>query len=233
MPFAAAQIGLGFRNEINPRNGLLRVREFCMAEIEHFVNPNDKTHPKFKKIKEKELVLFPSDNQLGSGRTVTCTAGDAVDKGLINNETLAYFMTRTQMWLEKIGVNPKRMRFRQHLKTEMAHYAADCWDMEIEMSYGWIECVGHADRACYDLDQHSKRTNTPMVASARLPEPITIDKVIAEANKRLIGPKFKGDQKIVISMLEELEGDELTTFKGAIEANGVATLRGFEITKVS
>jgi glycyl-tRNA synthetase len=48
MPFAAAQIGLGFRNEISPRNGLLRVREFQMAEIEHFVDPADKTHPKFK-----------------------------------------------------------------------------------------------------------------------------------------------------------------------------------------
>jgi glycyl-tRNA synthetase len=35
MPFAAAQIGLGFRNEISPRAGLLRVREFQMAEIEH------------------------------------------------------------------------------------------------------------------------------------------------------------------------------------------------------
>ena len=34
MPFAAAQIGLGFRNEIAPRSGLIRVREFCMAEIE-------------------------------------------------------------------------------------------------------------------------------------------------------------------------------------------------------
>jgi glycyl-tRNA synthetase len=43
------------------------------------------------------------------------------------------------------------MRFRQHLSTEMAHYAADCWDMEIKTSYGWVECVGHADRACYDL----------------------------------------------------------------------------------
>ena len=39
MPFAAAQIGLGFRNEISPRQGLLRVREFTMAEIEHFVDP--------------------------------------------------------------------------------------------------------------------------------------------------------------------------------------------------
>ena len=37
VPFAAAQIGLGFRNEIAPKNGLLRVREFTMAEIEHFV----------------------------------------------------------------------------------------------------------------------------------------------------------------------------------------------------
>ena len=56
----------GFRNEIAPRGGLLRVREFCMAEIEHFVNPRDKTHPKFHKIADKELVLFPQDAQLGS-----------------------------------------------------------------------------------------------------------------------------------------------------------------------
>ena len=33
LPFAAAQVGLGFRNEIAPRNGLIRVREFQMAEI--------------------------------------------------------------------------------------------------------------------------------------------------------------------------------------------------------
>jgi glycyl-tRNA synthetase len=86
------------------------------------------------------------------------TIGEAVRSGTVNNETLGYFMARTQLWLEKIGVNPSKMRFRQHLKTEMAHYAADCWDMEIQMSYGWIECVGHADRACYDLKQHSERT---------------------------------------------------------------------------
>ncbi len=48
LPFAAAQIGLAFRNEIAPRAGLLRVREFTMAEIEHFVNPSDKKHSKFK-----------------------------------------------------------------------------------------------------------------------------------------------------------------------------------------
>jgi len=100
------------------------------------------------------------DAQLSTGRTVTMSIGEAVKSGLVNNETLGYFMTRTQLWLEKIGVDPARMRFRQHLKTEMAHYAADCWDMEIEMSHGWIECVGHADRACYDLVCHGEKTGT-------------------------------------------------------------------------
>lgn len=151
------------------------------------------------------MVLFPAENQLGTGRTVQMSIGEAVDTGVVNNQvqlrrcvllifichytfihtniiittfypkTLGYFMTRTQLWLEKIGVDPNRMRLRstyriiyyihkiysklhllynslsmaitclylnrQHLKTEMAHYAADCWDMEIHMSYGWIECV--------------------------------------------------------------------------------------------
>lgn len=55
-------------------------------------------------------------------------------------------------------MDPERLRFRQHLKTEMAHYAADCWDLEIKSSYGWVECVGHADRACYDLQVHNATT---------------------------------------------------------------------------
>lgn len=43
------------------------------------------------------------------------------------------------------------VRFRQHMKDEMAHYASDCWDAEIEMASGWVECVGCADRSAYDL----------------------------------------------------------------------------------
>jgi glycyl-tRNA synthetase len=231
MPFAAAQIGLGFRNEIAPRNGLLRVREFCMAEIEHFVDPKDKSHPKFYKVADKKVILFPQDAQLGSGRTVDITIGDAVSSGMINNQTLGYFMARTQIFLEKIGIDPSRMRFRQHLKTEMAHYAADCWDMEIQLVYGWIECVGHADRSCYDLEQHSLKTGVPLNASMRLAEPMIVDKLIAEPNKKLLGPRFKNDQKIVLSLLEALDGEDLEKFQAAIVADGKAMLQGtYEIT---
>lgn len=90
-------------------------------------------------VADKELVLFSADAQLTSGRTTRMTIGAAVAQGIVNNETLGYFMARTQLWLEGIGVEPSRMRFRQHLRTEMAHYAADCWDMEINTSYGtWV-----------------------------------------------------------------------------------------------
>lgn len=236
MPFAAAQIGLGFRNEIAPRNGLLRVREFCMAEIEHFVNPSDKDHPSFATNQDVELCLFSASAQLGTGRTVQMKIGEAVRTGVVNNETLGYFMARTHLWLVKIGVNPQRMRFRQHLRTEMAHYAADCWDMEIQMSYGWIECVGHADRACYDLQQHSSKTGTPLVASIRLPEPVMIDKLTIEANKKLLGPRFKADQKLVLQALEALDSDmdAAKQFQNTVETTGKATIsvegKSFELT---
>ena len=57
MPFAAAQVGIGFRNEISPRAGLLRVREFCLAEIEHFVKPDDKDHPRFSEIAMRKATV--------------------------------------------------------------------------------------------------------------------------------------------------------------------------------
>lgn len=76
-------------------------------------------------------------------------------QGIVNNETLGYFIGRVYLFLTRLGIDKDRLRFRQHLANEMAHYAADCWDAEIECSYGWIECVGIADRSAYDLRAHS------------------------------------------------------------------------------
>mmetsp|Transcript_14510 Transcript_14510/g.31509 ORF Transcript_14510/g.31509 Transcript_14510/m.31509 type:complete len:684 (-) Transcript_14510:106-2157(-) len=233
MPFAAAQIGLGFRNEIAPRSGLLRVREFTMGEIEHFVNPDDKSHPNFSSVASKELVLFGRDDQLGTGKTKTMAVGDAVSTGVVNNETLAYFMARTQLFMEKIGMDPTRLRFRQHLTTEMAHYACDCWDLEIHSSYGWVECVGHADRACYDLSVHGKATKTPMVATLKLDEPREIEAAKLKFDRKALGKTFKANQRVVASAMEALAENwvDFEPIATALETEGKATVDGFEITK--
>ena len=86
MPFAAAQIGLGFRNEISPRQGLLRVREFTMAEIEHFVDPQDKSHVRFSTIADIELPLWSAEAQdAGERNPVMMRMGDAVESGVVGN----------------------------------------------------------------------------------------------------------------------------------------------------
>ncbi|CAG8655128.1 3110_t:CDS:2, partial [Scutellospora calospora] len=146
MPFASASIGRSFRNEISPRSGLLRVREFTMAEIEHYVDPNNKKHDRFDEVKDVKLSLLPRYIQ-SEGKTVPIELpiGEAVEKKIVDNETLGYFLARTHLFLTMLGIKCDRLRFRQHMPNEMAHYACDCWDAEIQSSYGWIECVGCAD----------------------------------------------------------------------------------------
>lgn len=59
----------------------------------------------------------------------------------------------------------------------MAHYANDCWDGEVETSYGWVECVGLADRAAFDLNAHAKASKTEITAHERFEQPRMVDTV--------------------------------------------------------
>ena len=96
IPFGSASIGLGFRNEIAPRSGLLRVREFTMAEIEYYVDPENKNHKKFDTIKHLKLPLWRAKDQLEfKPITTDLTIEDAVKNKVIANETLAYFISKT------------------------------------------------------------------------------------------------------------------------------------------
>ena len=209
MPFASASIGKSFRNEISPRAGLLRVREFLMAEIEHFVDPaGGKKHPRFEEVKDIELELLNRDVQLaGKTNVETTKIGKAVETGLVDNETLGYFLARIQLFLLRIGIDKSKIRFRQHMANEMAHYAADCWDAELLTSHGWIECVGCADRSAYDLSVHMKKTGAPLMVREPRKEPLKIEEWQVDVDKKKFGPKFKKDGKTVEAAIEALSQD--------------------------
>lgn len=206
MPFASASIGKSFRNEISPRAGLLRVREFLMAEIEHFVDPQGgKKHARFDEVKDVELVLLNRDTQLAGKTDVEkVPIGKAVADKTVDNETLGYFLARIQLFLKKIGVDQSKIRFRQHMANEMAHYAADCWDAELLTSYGWVECVGCADRSAYDLTVHAKKTGANLVVRERLEKPMVIEEWVCDLDKKKFGPFFKKDGKTVEAAVEAL-----------------------------
>lgn len=203
MPFASASVGKSYRNEISPRGGLLRVREFLMAEVEHYVDPKSgKQHDKFAEVENIELDLLPRDVQL-SGKTdlVRMTIGDAVRNKVVDNETLGYFLVRIFLFLKRLGVDQSKLRFRQHMANEMAHYATDCWDAELLTSSGWVECVGCADRSAYDLSVHKEKTGAPLIVRERLDEPIIEERWEVEIEKKKFGPHFKKDGKAVETAL--------------------------------
>uniref|UniRef100_A0A7S2K6A6 glycine--tRNA ligase n=1 Tax=Zooxanthella nutricula TaxID=1333877 RepID=A0A7S2K6A6_9DINO len=224
LPFGCAQIGKSFRNEIAPRAGLTRQREFTQAEIEYFVKPTDKRHPKFAGIKKTKLLLFSSDRQLKAEPHEEVTIGDAVSSGMVNNETLGYFMVRTFTFLTSIGIRPEHCRFRQHLPTEMAHYACDCWDAEIETCYGWLECVGIADRACFDLNAHAEAAKVDLAYREALETPI--EREVTEITKAAgiaVMKDFKKAGRLVKEWLEKLSSEDLRALNEEVNKSGQAT----------
>lgn len=144
------------------------------------------------------------------------TVGEAVDKGIIANETLGYFIARIKQFLIKIGVDENRLRFRQHMANEMAHYATDCWDADIENSYGWTECVGCADRAAYDLTVHSDKTGHPLVVRQALKEPTVTEKLTAEFNKKVVGKAFGKDAGVLQKMFADMDETKLEKVQGEL-----------------
>ena len=57
-------------------------------------------------------------------------------------------------WYISLGMNKENLRKRQHEKTELAHYAKACTDIEYKFPFGWSELEGIANRTDFDLKQH-------------------------------------------------------------------------------
>lgn len=197
-----------------------------MAEIEHFVDPQGgKKHARFNEVKDVKLVLLNRHVQLAGQTTISeMTVGEAVSSGTVDNETLGYFLARIQLFLLKIGVDRSKLRFRQHMANEMAHYAADCWDAELQTSYGWVECVGCADRSAYDLSVHAKKTGASLFVRERLDTPLSITEWEIDLDKKKFGPHFKKDGKTVEAAVEALPQESREALAQDLKLHGKITV---------
>uniref|UniRef100_A0A673L0B6 Glycine--tRNA ligase n=1 Tax=Sinocyclocheilus rhinocerous TaxID=307959 RepID=A0A673L0B6_9TELE len=233
--FVQYNIGNSFRNEISPRSGLIRVREFTMAEIEHFVDPNEKVHSKFSSVADLEIMLYSSKAQTSGQSAQIMKLGDAVEQGIINNSVLGYFIGRIYLYLIKVGVAKDKLRFRQHMDNEMAHYACDCWDAETKTSYGWIEIVGCADRSCYDLLCHARATKVPLVLPSLTASHKVVNVVQFEPNKGAIGKAYKKDAKFAMEYLAICDECYITDQEKLLNESGEFTIetegKTFKLTK--
>ena len=218
LPFGAMQVGKGYRNEIAPRQGMIRLREFNMAELEYFIDPEAPLNDDLSPWDASPLRLIPD-----GGKPVEMTLSLACKEGLIRHSTVARFMGLTRDFLVHVGIDPERLRFRQHEADEMAHYAMDCWDAEIEGSYGWIECVGIAHRGCYDLESHEKATGKTLRARREFDEPRTVTIDAWTIDGAAAGPAFKQLAGLVKNAVEALPKETSFPHEVALE-NGETVL---------
>ncbi len=216
LPFGVSQLGRAYRNEISPRQGLLRLREFSQAEIEIFVDPRHKdVHERFPEVSDVVLRFLP-DN----GKEIELKAGGAVENGMVAHQFLAYHLARTFQFLLALGIQRDKIRFRQHKKTEMAHYACDCWDAEVQTDrYGWVEVVGIADRTDFDLRSHTAVSGVDLSAFIRLDTPRIERSDVLEPDMKQLGRRYRGDAGRIAGLIRAAKPDEVSE-DGSLEAGG-------------
>ena len=76
-----------------------------MAEIEHFYDPEIKTHPKLDQVAHMELPFYSAaDQDAGKKMATMIKVNDALEQNILKNETVAYFLARTFQFLTQVGI---------------------------------------------------------------------------------------------------------------------------------
>jgi len=154
LPLGIAQVGKSFRNEISPRQSLLRLREFYQAEIEVFCNPTKLDEmERFSEV-QNTIIRIQTDT-----KPVSMTCKEAVESKTIPNKFVAYYLGILTEFYEKTGIDVTKSRFRKLGDKEKAFYAQVAFDFEVETTIGWLELVACNYRSDYDLSSHAKKSN--------------------------------------------------------------------------
>ncbi len=158
LPFGIAQMGKAFRNEVSPRNFVFRSREFEQMEIEYFVHPDRRDNCPYmtEDILDYEMQVLTAENQKNERGHEKMSVRELVSGGYMETEWLAYWIYQHYNWFIELGVDPKKIRLREHMENEMAHYARSCYDIEYKFPFGGDEVYGNADRGDFDLRSHSE-----------------------------------------------------------------------------
>lgn len=149
LPVGMAQVGRVFRNEIAPRQSLLRLRELNQAEAEVFFNPSKTDAPRFKWAQDVSLTFMLPD-----GTKTGVTVAEAIRKGLVPNGLIGHYLALMAKFYEAAGISQENIRFRILSDEDRAFYSTAAFDLEVKLSLGWVELVACNYRGDHDLGRH-------------------------------------------------------------------------------
>jgi glycyl-tRNA synthetase len=228
LPFGVAIIGHALRNEISPRQGPIRLREFTIMDLEFFFDPEEPQCVRLKEMENETLRLLPAEKVLKSiDEPVEVTVKKALSKGLIKTEWQAFFMALSKRFLAELEVPEEKQRFIEKLDWERAHYSVQGYDQQAYLErWGWVEISGHNYRTDYDLRHHMESSGVDMTAFKKYEKPIMKEVVNVKPDASKIGPAFKENTSRVINLLSTIDVKEL---EASFEKQGFHIAESFKI----
>ncbi|MFA5108051.1 MAG: glycine--tRNA ligase [Candidatus Micrarchaeia archaeon] len=183
LPFAIGQIGKSYRNEISPRQGLVRMREFTQMELEYFFNPAEDIWGGFEKIQNKKIRIKPPAEGDAQMEVDEYSLQEAIERKWVPNQIMAAMIYWQQQYYEKIGIEKGKFHFAVLPLDALPHYSKGNVDLEVETSYGTIETSGTAYRTDFDLANHSKHSKVDLSVL----DPMTNQKVMPHVIEPSLG----------------------------------------------
>jgi glycyl-tRNA synthetase len=90
---------------------------------------------------------------------------------------------------------------------------SDCWDCEVDTTYGWIECAGLADRSAFDLTNHAAASKCELVAYQQYDKPKQVEVVEVVPQMKVLGKALKQAGKAVAAHLEDMADTDALALK--------------------
>jgi glycyl-tRNA synthetase len=228
LPFGVLQTGHALRNEISPRQGLIRLREFTITDLEFFYDPEEPNCYLLKDVENEKLRLLTTETRQKDSEEITqITVKEALSGGLIKLEWQATFMAYAKRLLVELGIPEDKQRFIEKFPWEKAHYSSQTFDQQVLVDrWGWVEVSGHADRSDYDLKSHMEHSGADMRVFKEYEKPIEKEELTAKPVMVKLGPIFKNEAAKVAELLAKVDVEELDA---SLKKNGYFILGKFKL----
>lgn len=222
-PIKIFQYGKAYRNEISPRQQVLRMRAFDQFELQLFIGKEQEMNfEEFKEIQGyKVLLLDWKSQEKNQNIPHLMSLKEAIKKQILKKPAFAYCIYLGYYLTQKLGYPDGTLRLRQHSPNEMAHYADDAWDLEVQtQQFGWVEICGIHDRTDYDLKRHGEFSNQNFAISMgsdpnikEIPQILEIAFGLDRIIYTLLETCFEvEDERIILKLLPELAPNTVAVF---------------------
>ncbi len=228
LPFGVIQIGHALRNEISPRQGLIRLREFTICDLEFFFDPEEPCCHLLKEVENETLPILLGETRLkNSEEAIMLTVREALDKRIVRSEWQVFFMAMAKRLLAEIGVPAEKQRFIEKLPWEKAHYSSQSFDQEVLLDrYGWTEVSGHAYRTDFDLCSHMKASGVDMRVYKEYKTPVETEQPVAKPVMAKMGPAFRKEAGKVGELLSKADPETVAL---ALKKDGFFMVENYKV----